>query len=172
MAGTGGHDISLYLDAISGATDQHDLGASEVRGVAVEGIGATVTVGDLMLPGGADPDAAVEEPPEPGGFVDPDAVASLLDIEVPVEVWVDGDGLIRRLVVETDVSALAGAIAGPGDPPARLDAPSSREVTDFFDYGDPLIEVTVPAESVDITDEMFTDSSVLLIPSSGDPQRS
>jgi hypothetical protein len=166
MVGAGRTDGSLYLDAVAGATDQHDLGASEVRGVAVEGTGGTITFRDLLLAGGTDPDAPVAELPEPGGIDGPDALDAVLDTEIPIEVWVDRDGFIRRVVVETDMSAVAGSIVGPGAPGAPLDLPGSQEVTDFFDYGDPSIEVAVPTESIDITDAVLGSGSIRVFPSS------
>jgi hypothetical protein len=65
------------------------------------------------------------------------------DAEMPVDVWVDADGLPRRLQID-----LGGMVAAMG-----LDGGSAVMTIEFFDYGVPVdIEVPSPDEVTPITE--------------------
>ena len=90
-----------------------------------------------------------------GRNADPDALAALaermLDTEMPVEVWVDGEGYVRRISQEVDLLELLGwgYLLATENP---LDEYTLGATTDFADYGDETIAVELPSDSVDATD--------------------
>ena len=70
----------------------------------------------------------------------------LLDQSIPIDIWVDAEGLARRLDMRLDLGLLDASAAGA--------ALSYR--LDLFDYGLP-VEVTIPpaSEVTDATDALF-----------------
>jgi hypothetical protein len=82
-----------------------------------------------------------------------------LPIDVPAEVWIDGDGYLRRVAFTLDMEQLLVAMAGElGEepPPSGAIGPQMRITMDYFGYGEDM-GITVPAETVDLTDrpELF-----------------
>lgn len=122
------------MDVVTNATDVEELGYDGIRGVAVTGLAAEVRYGDLLAAHGSGP-ASIE---------------AMNDITVPVEVWVDRDGLVRRVSVEFGRDAMAEALG----PEADLSSfPVNVAFTlDLFDYGDESIDVELPADAIDVTD--------------------
>jgi hypothetical protein len=162
MSATGAHVPHLFVDVITKAQDIEELGEDEIRGVAVTGLAAEVPFEDLLAAEGTGP-----------GSVD-----VLNDITVPVEVWVDRDGLVRRVrygfhhddVAEALGPASDGAAAGGLSFPVDVDY-----TLDVFDYGDDSIDIEFPADAVDVTDtyrQMFESApesgSAMIITSSDD----
>lgn len=144
-------DPGIYLDLVAGADEARELGDDRVRGVPVHGLAADITLGDLFEEQGIDPEDYVAQ--FGGGAAgSPAAVAGALDAfltgALPVEVWVDDDGYVRRLTIEMDlVEMLAGLDLL--DPPQELSVGTSM---DFFDYGDESINIEMPDDWVDVTD--------------------
>ncbi len=158
VAGTAGvqaADPGAFLDMISGAADLRELGDGDVRGVPVEGLAATITFAAMIESGGADLDQYREQLSEtvPANEVDQleRVMDEFLDSEVPVEVWFDDSGFVRRVSIEMDMAAMLSDVIPVGDDDAP-DEFSFGMTMDFFDYGDESIEVEVPAESVDMSD--------------------
>jgi hypothetical protein len=114
--------------------DVEALGRDEIRGVPVNGLAAEVPFDDLMTAPGTDA----------GG------IGAMKDTTVPVEVWVDRDGLIRRVSVEFGRGSMAEAL-GPEAPLSSFPVDVDYTV-DLFDYGDESIVIELPAEAVDVTD--------------------
>lgn len=113
-------------DLLSGAYGEvAEVGAEDVRGVGT-------TRYRVLL----DPEQVASNPL----MSDAGAELRALD-EVPMDVWVDGDGFVRRMAVE-----LAGS-----------DAPSMTLRMEFFDLGDP-VAIEVPADAVDFDESAFADS--------------
>jgi len=138
-------DPHAFLDMVTNASDPHELGSDTLRGDHVQGIGATITFGDMLEAEGQDAGSYLDSAGTSGGL---GAAASqaVFDTEMPVEVWVDDDGHVRQVVVSMDMDQVMGSLDAPG-------ASASLELTmDFFDYSDPTIAIEVPTESVDITD--------------------
>jgi hypothetical protein len=161
MTGAAGLDAATGLDLLGDAADQRSLGSDEIRGVPVEGYATTVTMEDLMVATGGDVEDLDEELPP--GVIDDD-VDVMLGIEIAVEAWLDGDGLVRRLVVDVDLADLMRL-----EPGAPQDMPSSlrmRSTTDLFDFGDESIVIEAPSGSVDIT-EAFRDMAEESLPIDG-----
>lgn len=110
------------LDDLRGAVDEvEELGEEDVRGVATQHLRVTVDV-----------QRAIDNAPE-GRREDLQTAAEALGIpdRYPMEIWIDGDALPRRIVtvIETDDEAFGTTI---------------REMrTDLYDYGEP-VDVTAP----------------------------
>jgi hypothetical protein len=125
--GTG--DPSQLLDTLRGVAGAVDeVGPDEVRGVATTRYRATVDLAD-----------AIERAPE----VQREEMQAMLDqlgadvTSIPVDVWVDADGLARRLVM--DFGDLAAQVMG-------VDG-SATLTLELFDYGeDVTIEIPDPSE--------------------------
>lgn len=128
--GGSGMDPQMMLDLVRAADSVTELGEDVVRGVPVTGLGTEMTLADMIGAQGGDPAAVPRQ---------------MADIVVAMEVWVDSDGLIRRVDLGYE---LDGELLGAG-------APSSIGfgfTLDFFDYGDDSIEVELPTDAVDVTD--------------------
>lgn len=148
-AGAQAADPRAVLDLVAGADDPRELGSDVIRGVEVEGLAATVDLADAIESQGRDVDEFVEQ--QVGGDLDDDQVEALVGMEVPIEVWVDADGFVRRTSYEMDLTRLMEAAL---DEPAPEGTTMTIGITlDMFDYGDGSIDIEVPTESVDITDE-------------------
>lgn len=125
--GTG--DPSHLLDTLRGiAGDVDEVGPDEVRGVATTRYRATVDLGQ-----------AIDQAPE----AQREDLRTMLDqlgsdvASIPVEVWVDADGLARRFVMDFgDLAAQTMGVDG-----------SATLTLELFDYGeDVAIEVPDPSE--------------------------
>jgi hypothetical protein len=118
----GGTDPAAMLDMLRGiADDLRELGQDKVRGVPVEGYAGTISVDDALAEVPPDDRARLELQLDTVGGTD-----------IDVEVWVDEDGLPRRLVLELGEALAATGLEG-----------TMRMTMDLFDYGRP-VEVTPP----------------------------
>lgn len=122
--GAGTNDPSQLLEALRGVADDiEEVGADDVRGVATTHFKATVDI-----------DAALEQMPAERRELLAPQLESLDPSRrgFPVEVWIDRDGLARRMAI------------GFGDIPAAMGTSGTATMTmDFFDYGEP-VTVAVP----------------------------
>jgi hypothetical protein len=138
----------LFVDLVTKARDVEELGQAEVRGVAVNGLAAEVPFEDML---GAH-----------GNRVE--GVELMNDITVPIEVWVDGDGLVRRVSFGFHHDDVAQALGPDGDDavPVGVDY-----TLDLFDYGDESISIEFPTDAVDVTDafrQMLESGRAVMIP--------
>jgi hypothetical protein len=142
-------DPSALLDLVAGAESVEELGTAEVQGEAMTGLAATVTAADISEAQGTSTRGV-----EPPTGAESAALADLLaDLEYKVEVWIDRDGYVRRLVLDQG-EAMEQILE-------ETDTPGSNALTafmfiltlDLFDYGDESIQVEVPeaVDTVDIT---------------------
>lgn len=135
--GAGTVDPSQILEVLqSVADDVETIGSEEVRGVATTGYRATVDLGAALE--GLPPEQR-EELEGLGG------AAGAGDLPpVPVEVWVDDDGLARR--IRLDLGALGAPMGFGGEAAVTLE---------LFDYGEPVtIEVPDPADVTPMTEAL------------------
>lgn len=119
-------DPTSVLEVLRGVSDHIEVVAEEpIRGVATTHYRTDV-----------DLDEALASAPEAARLLDGGAGSALADLQsVPVDVWLDGDGLLRRLVVTI-------APAGGAGPPL-----TASFTLELYDYGAPVdIEVPPPAE--------------------------
>jgi len=106
-----------------------DEGVDDLHGVPAARLRATLALG------GPTPDGATD--PSPGSFEARLVAAGIA--ELPVDVWLDEAGAVRRLVVRVD-----GALLG------REDGPSMTTTFDVHAIGEPVeVEVPDPGDVVD-----------------------
>jgi hypothetical protein len=159
----GGADPRVMLDLVASAEDVEELGTDSVDGTGVNGLGADVTMGDLLEAQGMDVDEFVQQTgANVGGMqgADPSTAAELtqtmVDAEIPFEVWVDGDGYVRRVSYEMDLLDIFEGGAAGGLRDQGLEDFVITQTMDFSDYGDEGIQVELPppgAESAtDVTE--------------------
>lgn len=152
----GGADPRVLLDLVAGADDVEELGQDEVDGDPVNGLAAEVTITELLEAQGQDPESYFDQ--MTGSFggqaSDEDVAAAAEEIyqtPLPLEVWVDGAGYVRRIAYEMDLAEIARAQGGG---PSGLEEFTAGYVLELTDYGDESIEVELPAEdeTIDVTD--------------------
>ena len=118
-------DPSRLLDTLrSVAGDVDEVGSEDVRGVATTHYRATLDLARALEQGNDGGSAVLEQQLE-------DLGADLGD--VPVDLWVDADGLARRLVLEVgDLGALTVELFDYGQP-VEIDVPAPEETTPIAD---------------------------------------
>lgn len=139
----GGMDAASFFKMLDATEDVEELGTEEVDGEVLSGLAADVTLSDIYEGRGVDLGKMI-----PGGG------AAVGDIPVPVEVWVDADGHIRRIDMTIDGEDLAAAAEDEGVSSAEaraMEALSMHQAISFSDYGDESIEVAIPTDATDIT---------------------
>jgi hypothetical protein len=154
-AGGQATDPSAFFDLVTAAEEVQELGDAAVRGVTVRGVGAEITLGELFEASGMDPDEFAESM---GNALPSDAdtfIEAMLDVSMPIEAWIDGDGYVRRLVYEMDLLAMFESAGSSDD--LGGDAPDEFSygfTMDFLDYGDDSILIELPDadDAVDVTD--------------------
>ena len=148
VTGQGG-DPSAFFDLVANAEGVEDLGEDEVDGDAVTGLSADVPYADMLASSGTDADALAEAMPGEGA----EAVQSALaDLTLPMEVWVDDEGLVRRMGYSLDMGELVEALDIPADEVPEDEMFAVDYTVDVFDYGADDIEVTVPEDATDISE--------------------
>jgi len=140
-------DTATFLDA---ARDAEVVGREEVRGVEATRVSFLVSLMDLA--GGAlgmEPDDGASD----GGVFDDTAsdpfaegleqIFGFLEADLEVEVWIDGDNLIRRLAFD-----LASMFAGLAGEDAGAAMPSSPITLEFYDYNADIGVDAPPPEAI------------------------
>jgi hypothetical protein len=118
-------DPSRILESLRGVTGEPEVvGTEEVRGVETTRYTATL-----------DLDKAVAEAPADQRDLVEAQLGQLGATRISVDVWVDADGLARRL--EVDMSEVLGATGAGDDAGAVL-------AIELFDYGEP-VDIQVPS---------------------------
>lgn len=120
-----GMDPQMYLDFLDDTSDEFEtIGEEEVRGVPTTHYKVEVDVAKLLATFAGSSDLGT----------DPDEIKSELGETLPVEVWIDGEGLLRREIVKLTT--------GPSGP---------MELSlEIYDYGiDVQIEAPGPDEIVE-----------------------
>jgi hypothetical protein len=150
----GTYDPRVFVDVVARSKDVEALGRDEIRGVPVNGLTAEVQLDDLIAAQGTNAGR----------------IGAMKDTTVPVEVWVDRDGLVRRVRFGFHHDDVAPALGQDGDAAAatRPTLPVDVDYTvDLFDYGDESIVIEFPADAVDVTDafrEMLETMDRALLP--------
>ena len=124
LAQAGQATPAQYLRWLSAAKDVDRVGEEDVRGVRTTHYRGVIDVQRL-----------IEEQPELRRSLE------ALDLdEVPTEVWIDGDGLLRRLTQEYELSS-----AG--------EKTSTRVTMELYDFGVEVdVEPPAPEEVFDVSD--------------------
>jgi hypothetical protein len=155
-----GSDPRAMLDAVASAEDVERLGTDEIDGTPVNGLGADLSLRDLLEAQGVDAERFVDQMAATvGGLNQADPAVSdevfqtVFEAQVAFEVWVDGDGYVRRVSYEMDnleiFSGMEGLASGRLD---QLDRFVTSETLDFTDYGAADISIDLPSDAVDVTD--------------------
>lgn len=125
-------DPSGFLDFLKGASDTVDeVGTEEVRGVSTTHLRAELDLVKLME------DASEAEKAELEQQLDSLGGAPELR-SVPVDVWIDGDGYVRKLTMAFDVPD-----ASSGD---SRGATSMTMTLELYDFDEP-VEIQIPDPS-------------------------
>ena len=125
--GGGTYDPSKVLDALRGVSDEADVvGEEEVRGVATTHYRTTIDVARAIAQAPEDQRAQIEAALEQVG--DPTAA------DIPVDIWLDDDGLPRRMSLSL------------GDAPAGVlgDGAAITLTMELFGYGEP-VDIEIPS---------------------------
>lgn len=137
----GGMDPRVILDLLHGSGDVETVGTEDVRDVSTTHLRTTVTVDDLVARVPADQRDQLQP------MLDSLEAAGAGIEPFPLDVWVDGEGLVRRIQIAYELPAGAfGATAGGG---------AGTEVgmtftAEYFGFGEP-VEITVP-DPADVAD--------------------
>ncbi|MFS8482482.1 MAG: hypothetical protein FWJ94_11310 [Acidimicrobiia bacterium] len=147
ISGQSGPDPQALIEVVQGADDVEDLGTGQVQGEPAHGLSAEVSMADLMEAQGTDPGAFAA-----GGIGrdDEEAMAAMLEMAVPVEVWIDGEGYLVRISYTFSVSAVAEAMGEPW--PAGMPDMAFPYAVDLFDHGEATLDFEPPVDAVDVTD--------------------
>lgn len=126
------------------------VGQEDVRGVEATRVRLLVSLRDLAGDAlGIEPDDGADSSEE-GAFDDTasdpfaegvEQVLGFLDAEFEVEVWIDGDGLIRRL--QFDLASLFAGMAG-----GEVEMPSNLISLEFYDFDADISVDPPPAEAI------------------------
>lgn len=136
LTGTDTADPAALVDLVRSADEVEDLGRSERRGDEVAGLRSELTLRDLLVAQGADTSMMLSD--------------AFTDVVVPIEVWIDADGYVREVSVDVDVAAVASSMG----PDVATEGFNLTTTVELYDHGDPSIDVTPPADAVDLTGEL------------------
>lgn len=118
VIGGGASDPSSFLQYLRGVSGEvEDLGPLEVRGVDTTHFATEFTTREVMA-------AAPDEQADAMEELYADMPDSFLDAEQTLDVFVDADGLVRRMQIATPAVTASGATV-----------PSSTTILDYFDFG-------------------------------------
>lgn len=149
MAPAQGFDPQAALEQLRAIADIEEVGREEIRGVATRHLRGEIRMADALEELDADEREALTS--LYGGDLD-----ALGDLTLPVDVYVDDQGLIRRMAQRVELGSLAAAFAGaglPGSVQAEVEDAAIEVVVDYFDFGAP-VDITAPSDAVDLT-ELF-----------------
>ena len=132
MGMSGGmNDPTAILEFLQGVSSVEEVGVEDVRGVRTTRVHADVDIS--VLYDGLDLAAQAEL----------DAMFGIVGFaSVPIDVWVDDNGIVRRIAVEVGASGEFDAGFGAGEFGSSFDA-SVALTMDLFDFNGP-VSITVP----------------------------
>ncbi|CAN5664743.1 hypothetical protein BH24ACT14_BH24ACT14_03950 [soil metagenome] len=136
-----GSDPAAGLAYLRGVSDDvEEIGSDQVRGVATTHYRAVVNIGEVLA----------EAPPR-----DRDQLRHglrMLGLEqLPMDVWLDAEGLLRRQVTAIDLSQ-SEFFADPGRPAAAQELVTTVE---FYDFGTEVDITPPPADQVTKLEDML-----------------
>ena len=151
--GAQGTDPTAMLDVLQEVGGVEELGSETQDGVAVTGYAAEVSLEDLLEAQGM---SAEDFTAMLGGGANVTEIEAVLDAEMPIEVWVDDEGYVRRQVMTIGGSELVGVIE---DSDVSVSDEEAQAMESFVmemdmrmhDYGAD-ITVDEPEDAIDVTD--------------------
>lgn len=144
-----GADPSAFFDLVANAEGVEELGEDEIDGVAVTGLSAEVAFSDMLESSGTDPDALAES--MPGSDME-ELASTIDDLRMPLEVWVDDEGLVRRMAYQLDTEELAAALDVPEEDGEEANHFALAYSIDVGDYGADDIDIRFPEDAIDVTE--------------------
>ena len=136
LPGLGQSDPSQFLAYVEKVSDGvTKVGSEPIRGVDTTHYKASLDMGKAVDRAGVPPSLRDELRHL---FGRSDGASA-----IPADVWVDGNGLARRIKLQLDLGALVGGAAGSGDT-----APTVTASMDLYDFGVPVHVVAPPADAV------------------------
>ena len=138
-------DPSAVFNALAELEGAEAIGTEQIRGVSATGVRAEASLVDLLVAQGLDP-----------AELDVAGMEDLAGVTIPVEVWIDKDGLVRRLVIDIDSETFADVADATDQPldPASLGAVELSVTIELFDYSASDIVIEAPTEFIDVTDAL------------------
>jgi hypothetical protein len=147
--GVSSMDPSFYLEMLEGAgAEVTPLGALDVRGTATTGYAVDVSVSDAITAQADEETAAeIESQLEALGAGD------VADLTIPMEIYVDANGDVRRVVIDMSFADVAAAMPDLGTEAGDIGDLSMNTTIDFFDLGSEDIVIDAPPadETVDLS---------------------
>jgi len=135
-------DPSMYLELLEGSVGEvTELGSVDVRGTATTGYAVDVSVSEAMA-AQTDEEAAAELESQLESL----GAGDLGDLEIPMEIYVDGDGQVRRVNVDMSFADVASALPDLGSDPSMMGDFTMSMTIDFFDLGSEDIVIEAPPE--------------------------
>lgn len=143
-----GLDPEAQLAQLKGIADIEEVGSEEVRGVETTHYTGAINMADALAE--LDDEQRQALAGLYGGDVD-----GLGDVTIPVEVFIDGDGLLRRMEQRIDFDQILPALEDQGSAgaAAELEGATLDLTIEFFDFG-AEVDVEAPEDAVDLT-ELF-----------------
>jgi hypothetical protein len=134
--------VQEFLDQSGGV---EELEPAEIDGDRVSVLGAHVSLDDML----AFLDLSADDLPLLG------MLGSVRSVEVPVEVSIDADNHVRRVLIDVNGDDLEGQDGSVADLARSLLGDMRIALSlDLTDYGDDTIAVDIPSDPVDITNEV------------------
>lgn len=135
-------DPASQLRALREAGNLEEVGSEEVAGAETTHLKGSYSIDDVV---GALPEARREQVRDALARVEELAPGSVRsDDRLPVELWVDGDSVVRRMRTSSPLPAQGGAPAGEFD--------MTYELSDFG----AKLDVARPAGATDLTDRLVS----------------
>ncbi len=145
-AQTTGMDPDIYLEFMQGAgEDVEELGTEDIRGTEATGYRVEVSVADAIE--AQVDDEAVAEMEE---MFEQFGGGEYLELTFPVDIYVDGEGSVRRVVLAMDIADMGSAL-GMSDADLGGGSMEISVTTDFFDFGE---DITIEAPPEDQVQDM------------------
>jgi hypothetical protein len=123
-----------YLEAVS--NEIHEVGPEQIRGVDTTHYSATLDLTKAINDNANVPPGLRESMKELAGLFG----------DIPANVWIDGDGRLRRMSLTLDVGHMFRGLETNGTTPA--DNLVVTETLDFYDFGTPVHVEAPPADQV------------------------
>jgi hypothetical protein len=138
--GIGAADPAALFELLSDVEGAESIGTADIRGVSTAGVRAEVNLSALMEAQGT-PVASTGDPFGNATF--------------PIELWIDKDGFVRRIVMDMSGEAIADAVETAGEEvPTSMFGDMNMSITmEMFDYNAADIAIEIPTEFTDITDD-------------------
>jgi hypothetical protein len=138
-------DPTATLEQLRSLGSIEEVGTEDVRGVATTHYAGEIRLGDTF----DELDEAQRNAVAGLYGGDLEAVA---DLTIPIEVWVDDEGFVRRISQQIDFGQMAPLLEDQGsDDVGDLDGASLTTTVEYYDIGDD-ITVEAPQGAVDLTE--------------------